>query len=138
MTASPTVPAAIRRWHEIAEARDVAGLEALLTEDAVFESPVVHTPQAGRPIVLRYLSAAFDVLNNDHFRYPNAWYGERSAILEFVTEVDGITVNGIDMITWDEHDRIVHFKVMVRPLKAINILHEKMRERLLAVAGKVG
>lgn len=138
MSTTPSMPAAIRRWHEIAEAHDIAGLEALLTEDAVFESPVVHTPQAGRPIVLRYLSAAFDVLNNEHFRYPNAWYGERSAILEFVTEVDGITVNGIDMITWDGDNRIVHFKVMVRPLKAITILHEKMRERLMAMAGKAG
>ncbi|WP_439575726.1 nuclear transport factor 2 family protein [Phreatobacter sp.] len=138
MSTSTRMPAAIRRWHEIAEARDVARLEALLTEDAVFESPVVHTPQVGRPIVLRYLSAAFDVLNNEHFRYPNEWFGERSAILEFVTEIDGIAINGIDMITWNADDRIVHFKVMVRPLKAINILHEKMRERLMAMAGKAG
>lgn len=138
MSITASMPAAIRRWHAIAEARDVKGLEDLLTEDAVFESPVVHTPQAGRPIVLRYLAAAFDVLNNEHFRYPNQWFGERSAILEFVTEVDGIAINGIDMITWDDNDRIVHFKVMVRPLKAINILHEKMRERLMAMAGKGG
>ena len=133
-----TMPAAIRRWHEIAEARDVAGLDALLAEEAVFESAVVHTPQAGKAITRRYLAAAFEVLNNEAFHYPNQWFGERSAVLEFATEIDGITVNGIDMITWDADDRIVHFKVMIRPLKAINLVHEKMRETLMAMAARQG
>lgn len=133
-SAHASMPAAIRRWHEIAVARDVAGLEALLAEAAVFESPVVHTPQAGKALVTRYLAAAFDVLNNEAFHYPNQWFGEGSAALEFVTEIDGITVNGIDMIHWDSRDRITHFKVMIRPLKAINLVHEKMRERLTAMA----
>ena len=126
------IPAAIRRWHAVAEARDVAGLDALLADEAVFESPVVHTPQVGKAITTKYLAAAFRVLNNEAFHYPNQWFGERSAVLEFATEIDGITVNGIDMITWDDHDRITHFKVMIRPLKAINLVHEKMRETLMA------
>jgi hypothetical protein len=134
-SAHAAMPEAIRRWHEIAAARDLAGLEALLAEDSVFESPVVHTPQAGKPLVTRYLAAAFDVLNNEAFHYPNQWFGESSAVLEFVTEIDGITVNGIDMISWDPTDRITRFKVMIRPLKAINLVHEKMRERLMAAAG---
>lgn len=133
MTAS--MPAAIRHWHAVAEARDVAGLDALLAEEAIFESPVVHTPQVGKAITTRYLAAAFKVLNNEAFHYPNQWFGERSAVLEFATEIDGIAVNGIDMITWDDSDRITHFKVMVRPLKAINLVHEKMRETLMAMAG---
>ncbi len=74
------------------------------------------------------------MLNNEAFHYPNQWFGERSAVLEFATEIDGITVNGIDMITWDDHDRITHFKVMIRPLKAINLVHEKMRETLMAIS----
>lgn len=131
MTAS--MPAAIRRWHEVAEARDVAGLDTLLAEEAVFESPVVHTPQVGKAITARYLAAAFKVLNNEAFHYPNQWFGERSAVLEFATEIDGITVNGIDMITWNDQDRITHFKVMIRPLKAISLVHEKMRETLMAM-----
>jgi len=133
MTAS--MPAAIRHWHAVADARDVAGLDALLAEDAVFESPVVHTPQVGKAITTRYLAAAFKVLNNEAFHYPNQWFGGRSAVLEFATEIDGIAVNGIDMITWDDTDRITHFKVMIRPLKAINLVHEKMRETLMAMAG---
>ncbi|MBY0362761.1 MAG: nuclear transport factor 2 family protein [Phreatobacter sp.] len=127
------MPAAIRHWHAVAEARDVAGLEALPAANAVFESPVVHTPQVGRAIVTRYLAAAFQVLNNEGFHYPNQWFGVRSAVLEFATDIDGIAVNGIDMITWDEVDRITHFKVMIRPLKAINLVHEKMRATLMAM-----
>ncbi len=133
MTAS--MPAAIRHWHAVAEARDVAGLDALLAEEAIFESPVVHTPQVGKAITTRYLAAAFKVLNNEAFHYPNQWFGDRSAVLEFATEIDGFAVNGIDMITWDDSDRITHFKVMIRPLKAINLVHEKMRETLMAMAG---
>lgn len=130
------MPAAIRRWHAVAEARDVAGLADLLAETAVFESPVVHTPQEGRAITTKYLAAAFQVLNNEAFHYPNQWFGERSAVLEFATVIDGIAVNGIDMISWDAADRITHFKVMIRPLKAITIVHEKMRETLMAMAAK--
>lgn len=133
MSATDAMPAAIRHWHAVAEARDVAGLEALLAANAVFESPVVHTPQVGRAIVTRYLAAAFQVLNNEGFHYPNQWFGVRSAVLEFATDIDGIAVNGIDMITWDEVDRITHFKVMIRPLKAINLVHEKMRATLMAM-----
>lgn len=128
-----SMPAAIRHWHAVAAARDVAGLETLLAADSVFESPVVHTPQVGRAIVTRYLAAAFQVLNNEGFHYPNQWFGVRSAVLEFATEIDGIAVNGIDMISWDDEDRITHFKVMIRPLKAINLVHEKMRETLMAM-----
>lgn len=130
------MPVAIRRWHAVAEARDVAGLHELLAEAAVFESPVVHTPQEGRAITTKYLAAAFQVLNNESFHYPNQWFGERSAVLEFATVIDGIAVNGIDMIIWDADDRITHFKVMIRPLKAINLVHEKMRETLMAMAAK--
>lgn len=135
-TAGDGVPVVIRRWHEIAAARDAAGLDGLLAEGAVFESPVVHKPQVGKALARRYLAAAFDVLNNEAFHYPNQWFGERSAVLEFATEIDGIAVNGIDMIAWDADDRIVSFKVMIRPLKAINIVFEKMRERLAATAAE--
>lgn len=131
-----TAPAAIRRWYEVAEARDLAGLNALLADEAVFVSPVVHTPQAGKALTERYLTAAFHVLNNGHFRYLNEWAGPTSAVLEFETEVDGITVNGVDIITWDASDRIVHFKVMLRPLKAINTVYEKMRETLARLTGQ--
>jgi hypothetical protein len=102
----------------------------LLADDVVFESPVVHTPQLGKAITGKYLAAAMHVLNNDTFSYLNQWIGPTSAVLEFQTTCDGIVVNGVDMITWNGDGHITHFKVMVRPLKAINKLHEMMGQML--------
>lgn len=123
---------AIAGWHEFVRTRDPAVLHALLAEDAVFESPVVHTPQTGRPIVEKYLLAAMTVLGGDSFRYLGEWTAEDSAVLEFACEIDGIAINGVDMIAWNEAGKITRFKVMVRPLKAINLLHQMMGARLAA------
>ena len=116
----------ISAWHRIVEARDPRGLDALLADAVVFHSPVVHTPQAGKAIVARYLAAALQVLGNASFRYVREIRGARDAALEFVVEVDGIHVNGVDLIAWDDAGRIVDFKVMLRPLKAVNVIHQKM------------
>jgi ketosteroid isomerase-like protein len=120
----------IARWKQVAKAQDAEGLADLLAPDVVFHSPVVHTPQRGRAITHKYLSAAFHVLFNETFRYVGEWRAERSATLEFVTTIEGIEIDGVDIIAWDEAGRIVDFKVMVRPLKAINLLHRLMAERL--------
>ena len=124
------MPQAIERWHHVAQARDMQALQELLAEDVVFVSPVVHTRQVGRAITLAYLRAATEVLNNPTFRYLNQWFGPESAVLEFECQVEGITVNGIDMIRWNAAGQIDHFKVMVRPLKAVNKLHELMGRAL--------
>ena len=131
---SANAPETIQRWHAYMRADDPALLDALLSDEAVFESPVVHTPQAGKGKTMAYLRAAAVVLGNPSFRYLNEWYAERSAVLEFDCEIDGIRINGIDMISWGEDGRITHFKVMVRPLKAMNKLHEMMAERLAVMA----
>jgi hypothetical protein len=117
-------------WHDIVRTKDAARLDELLADDVVFHSPVVHTPQRGKAITALYLRAALQVLNGAGFRYEREIVGERDAALEFVTELDGIQVNGVDLIRWDEHGQIVDFKVMVRPLKAINVVHQKMGEAL--------
>jgi hypothetical protein len=126
-----SVPKTIERWHRIALDNRPEELAEILAEDAVFESPVVHTPQVGRQIVEKYLRGALKVLNTDHFRYGGEWCSERSAVLEFFSEIDGIKINGVDIIHWNDAGLITHFKVMVRPLKAINILHQKMGEYLM-------
>jgi hypothetical protein len=113
-------------WHRILKNKDVKGLGELLADDAVFHSPVVHTPQEGKAKTTMYLAGAFHVLGNDSFRYVREVVSGRDAVLEFAVEVDGITVNGVDMIRWNEDGRIVDFKVMLRPLKAINLVHQKM------------
>lgn len=127
-------PQAIQKWHELAEARDPRGLDALLADEVVFESPVVHTPQVGKSITTKYLESALVVLNNEHFHYVGEWFGPTSGVLEFATEVNGIKINGVDIITWNADNRITHFKVMVRPLKAVNMLHQMMAGQLAALA----
>jgi hypothetical protein len=123
-------PNAIAKWHEIVAARSLSGLDDLLADDVVFQSPAVHTPQAGKAVTKRYLHAALHVLNNGNFRYMGEWYGESSAVLEFETVIDGIQVNGVDIIHWDATDRIVRFKVMVRPVKALQTLMPLMAAEL--------
>src|SRR4029077_9672983 len=95
----------------------------------VFLSPVVHTPQRGRAIAAKYLAAALRVLGTE-FRYVGEWIGENSAVLEFESVIDGIEVNGVDIIGWNADGRIDRFKVMVRPLKGMEILRSKMAEAL--------
>jgi hypothetical protein len=109
---------------------DKDALYAMLHPDAVFESPVVHTPQVGRDITFKYLASAEKVLGGPGFTYLGEWRRENSAILEFANEINGIRINGIDMISWEADGLITHFKVMVRPLKAINLLHQLMMEQL--------
>ena len=123
-------PAALAAWHQVVLSRDPAALAALLDESVVFHSPVVHTPQRGKAITFQYLMGAMQVLNNASFRYERQIVGEQEALLEFSTEIDGILINGIDLIRWNEAGRIVDFKVMVRPLKAVNLLHQRMGEML--------
>ena len=117
----------IAAWHKLVEAKDAAGLDNILADNVVFHSPVVHTPQEGKPITKLYLTAALYVLNNDSFKYLREVISGNNAVLEFSTVIEGITVNGVDMITWGADGRITDFKVMVRPLKAINLIHKIMR-----------
>ena len=120
----------IATWHELLSTRDVGRLDTLLADNAVFHSPVVHTPQVGKALTQRYLAAAFGVFGNDTFHYVREIVGNGDAVLEFQVEIDGITVNGVDMIKWDTDGKIVDFKVMIRPLKAINLIHQKMMAML--------
>ena len=117
-------------WHHLVRTQDPSGLNVLLAEDAVFHSPVVHTPQRGRKLVAGYLSAAFHVFFNPTFRYVREIVGPSDAMLEFETEIDGIVVNGVDLIKWNAAGQIVEFKVMIRPLKAIHLIHQRMAAML--------
>ncbi|QNK68690.1 nuclear transport factor 2 family protein [Variovorax sp. PAMC26660] len=121
-------------WHRLVKERDLAGLDALLDDEAVFHSPVVHKPQVGKSITKKYLSAAFQVFFNESFRYVRELKGAHDAVLEFELELDGIVINGVDMIKWNEAGRITEFKVMLRPLKAVNLIHQKMGAQLLQAA----
>lgn len=116
----------IKRWHAVVDAKDAAGLDDLLADTVVFHSPVVHTPQEGKAITTMYLTAALHTLNNEHFRYEREVLDGQNAVLEFTTVLDGVQLNGVDMIHCNAEGRIDDFKVMVRPLKAVNKIHEMM------------
>lgn len=125
-------PSPLAAWHHIVREGNGSGIAALLADDVVFHSPVVHTPQVGKRITTHYLMAAVQVFFNPSFHYVREVVGERDAVLEFETTVDGILVNGVDMVSWNDDGLITSFKVMVRPLKAIQLIHEKMAAMLQA------
>ena len=124
------IRAHLDRWHAYTKSHDADELQSMLADDCVFKSPVVHTPQQGKAITYAYLSAALTVLGGEGFRYTREFTSETGAVLEFETEIDGIAINGVDIIEWNEAGLIRDFKVMVRPLKAINLLHQMMGAQL--------
>jgi hypothetical protein len=127
-------PPALADWHSLMQTRNAAGLHDLLANDVVFYSPVVGTPQVGKPITTAYLSAAMHVFGNETFKYVREVVGPNDAVLEFELVLDGIRVNGVDILTWNAANQLTEFKVMLRPLKAVNIIHQKMGEMLAKAA----
>ncbi|HCC44754.1 MAG TPA: hypothetical protein DEQ32_10175 [Gammaproteobacteria bacterium] len=135
---------AVKNWHRAMKSKDAEIWDELLGEDVVFYSPVVFTPQKGKKITMMYLMAATSVFGSadvdsestrdtqieSKFRYVNEIIGEKSAVLEFESEIDGTYINGADLLSWDEDDKLVEVKVMVRPLQAVNMLHQKMKSML--------
>ncbi len=124
------IETALTAWHRIVAERNPRGLDALLADDVVFHSPVVHTPQRGKAITAQYLAAALQVFGNPSFRYVREVAAGLDAVLEFELEIDGLQINGVDMIRCNDAGRIVEFKVMLRPLKAVNLIHQKMAAML--------
>ena len=121
----------LANWHRVIDAGSKPeDLAQIIAEDAVFHSPVVHTPQMGRAITTAYLAAAGQTLGNASFRYEREILDGNTLVLEFTTEMEGVHVNGIDMITFDDEGMIQDFKVMVRPLKAVNKVWEMMGRQL--------
>ncbi len=123
----------VETWHHIMQQRDPSLLNEIIAEDCVFLSPVVHTPQEGRDITILYLSGAMHVLN-DGFRYTKEVVAGNHAVLEFECVIDKIKVNGVDIMTFNDEGKITEFKVMVRPLKAVNMIHQAMGEMLQKLA----
>ena len=116
----------LEQWHQVVKNRDIAQLANILADNAVLHSPVIHRKVEGKAMVSMYLTAALHTFANKSFTYDREFLADNGAVLEFSTEIDGIHVNGIDMITWDSEGKITDFKVMVRPLKAINLINDKM------------
>ena len=122
--------AALDSWHDIIRSGDASALDTLIADDAVFHSPVVHTPQVGKAIVVKFLTAAAKVLLNGSFHYVREMVDERQAMLEFEVTIDDIVINGVDHICWNDNNQIIEFKVWVRPLKGMQKLHQWMAKTL--------
>lgn len=120
----------LQKWYAFVENHNDKALMDMLADDVVFHSPVVHTPQEGKAITFAYLASAGKVLGGDNFQYVGEYVSENGAVIEFMTVIDGIKIDGIDMITWNDDGKISEFKVMLRPLKAVNKVHEMMGEML--------
>jgi len=133
----------VERWYEVMKSNNLQELDDLLADNVIFYSPVVYTPQKGKDITKMYLMAAGGVFGGAEakdessdgkkiksFKYIKEIIGEKSALLEFESEMDGIYINGVDLISWNEEGKITEFKVIVRPLQAVNMLHQKMQTML--------
>ena len=120
----------IEEWHAIIESRDPSLLDSLLADNVVLHSPVVHSLIEGKKLVCLYLNAAFHTFLNESFHYVRKLDCHPDHVLEFQLELDGIFVNGVDMIRFNEQGQIIDFKVMVRPLKGLNVIHQKMGQML--------
>src|SRR5689334_19653615 len=136
------IESVIEKWHEHLRGRLPGGLDELLDDDVVFYSPVVYTPQEGKAITKLYLEAAGQSLPGDpsaatssgddskRFRYTKTVLSGDTAVLEFETTVEGKYVNGVDIIRCNDAGKIVEFRVMIRPLQAVNIVHQQMAATL--------
>jgi len=120
----------IHKWHDVIESDNLDLLDSILADDAVFSSPVVFTPMEGKEITMMYLHAAGQSFNMEKFKYTKEIHDGMNSVLEFETFIDDISVNGVDMIEWNEDGKISNFKVMIRPFKAVQKVQEKMVEAL--------
>jgi len=127
-------PAALRSWHAVVSAQDPALLDDLLADDVVFRSPAVFAPQEGKILTTHYLASALVVLGPT-LRYVGEWYDHGSAVLEFEAELDGVYVQGVDMLRWNGEGKLTSFTVMVRPMRGLQKLIELMSRQLTAGQG---
>jgi len=124
-------PAPLRRWHAVVESKDPALLDELLADQVVFRSPAVFAPQEGKALTTGYLTAALKVLGPS-LRYVSQWHDDASAVLEFEADLDGVYVQGVDILRWGSDGKLVSFTVMVRPMRGLQKLIELMALQLTA------
>ena len=120
----------ISKWHDVVSLRDYNMLTEIVEENCIFYSPVVFTPQRGKDITLKYLMAASEVFNASNFKYHKEIISNQHASLEFTLTLEDTEINGIDLITWNDDGLITEFKVFIRPLQGVNIIHKMMGNML--------
>lgn len=126
----PAAAATLNQWHEMIRMADLQALPNLLDPQAVFRSPMAHTPYPGAPVVTMILNTVFNVFEDFRYHRELATADGLNVVLEFSAKVAGKELKGIDMIRFDEQGKIVEFEVMVRPLSGLQALGEEMGRRL--------
>lgn len=120
----------LNQWHTMIQNKQVDQVSTLLADNVTLFSPVIHTPIEGKKMVSMYLTAAFHTFLNGTFNYDREFSADHAAVLEFSLNINGIDINGIDMISWNEEGKITEFKVMIRPYKALNMINDQMTAML--------
>lgn len=148
------IEAALEKWEALIHGNHGGDsnvlLDDLLADDVVFLSPVVFTPQEGKAVTKLYLGAAGATFGGEEspegekpkaggkptgFRYIKKVVSGNHAILEFETTMRGKYVNGVDILTCNDEGKITEFKVMIRPLQAVNAVHAAMGAMLKKMQG---
>ncbi|MEQ9426925.1 MAG: nuclear transport factor 2 family protein [Cyclobacteriaceae bacterium] len=121
----------IPKWHHAVDNMDKSILDEILDKNCVFYSPILFKPQEGKTLTKMYLTAAFHVFQEaGNFHYIKTVEQGNNAVLEFNATIDGIVIDGVDIITWNDRGIITEFKVMLRPFRAIEKLGEKMKTQI--------
>lgn len=126
----PNAAASLNQWHEMIRSGDLSALPGLLDPNAVFRSPMAHTPYPGAPVVSMILNTVFNVFQDFAYHRELATDDGLNVVLEFSAMVGEKQLKGIDMIRFNEEGKIVDFEVMVRPLSGLQALGEEMGRRL--------
>ena len=120
----------LKKWHEGLKSNDPKLLDEILDESCIFTSPIVFKPIVGKEMSKLYLMGAGQTFDMDRFEYVRELVDGLDSVLEFETYIGDISVNGVDIIRWNDEGKIIDFKVMIRPLQAIGALQKKMSEAL--------
>ncbi|MFL1503247.1 nuclear transport factor 2 family protein [Pseudomonas sp. O64] len=136
LTLTPAAAQTLQRWHALLATRDLTSLPELLAPEAVFRSPMAHTPYPGAPVVSMILNTVIKVFEDFTYHRELATGDGLSVVLEFSARVGDKQLKGIDLIRFNEQGQIVEFEVMVRPLSGLQALGEEMGRRLAPYLAK--
>ncbi|AIG01212.1 polyketide cyclase [Pseudomonas fluorescens] len=133
---APGAAHTLQRWHAMLAAADLTALPELLAPQAVFRSPMAHTPYPGAPVVSMILNTVSTVFEDFQYHRELASADGHNVMLEFSARVGDKQLKGIDLIRFNEQGQIIEFEVMVRPLSGLQALGDEMGRRLAPFLAK--
>lgn len=124
------VATSLQRWHAMVAALDLSAVGDLLAGDVAFSSPAYWKPYLGRQVVAHVLQTAMG--NFTDFAYHRQFVTGDGfhVVLEFSARIGDLDLKGIDMIAFDADGLITRFEVMIRPMKSLAAVAERMKASL--------